>query len=90
MRVTANNRVLDYLKYKDWTSSVVIERMGQVWGFKDSNLSRRLRELYNKGLLDRRIEGKIVYYRHKQARVIVFTSEQEMVIQEQQKNGVLF
>lgn len=46
-----------------WTNGGAVERYALQQGYKSSNASRRLRELHNEGLLERKIEGKSVWYR---------------------------
>lgn len=80
--MTATNRLIDYLKYRDWTSSTFLERQGIRFGMKDSRVSRTCRELSQPtksrpAMLDRRLnEHGIVEYKHRNARVIEFTPEQ--------------
>jgi DNA-binding transcriptional ArsR family regulator len=40
-----------------------LERLALSVGYKASNISRRMREAYEDGLIERRMEGKSVAYR---------------------------
>lgn len=48
----------------DWTNGGEVERMALNNGYKASNASRRMRELANEGILDRKIEAGSVWYRY--------------------------
>lgn len=90
MRITTKARILGYLKYRDFTSGTELEAQAEAWGTKSSVISRRARELHQEGKLERSMSfRKTVQYRHKQARVPIYSPYQEMVRQDQEKNGVL-
>lgn len=50
-------------KYPHFVNGGEFELLAQNEGFKSSNASRRLRELANVGILERRLNGKSVEYR---------------------------
>lgn len=61
--MSAKSEILNFLDGKDWVPAGRIEAMGDTWGYKCSNLSRRCRELYQSGLIERKIERGFVWYR---------------------------
>lgn len=66
-RRTVKNFILFYLKYHPgWQSGLTLENQAQYWASKPSIVSRRARELYNDGKIERRLDSrKLVQYRLK-------------------------
>lgn len=61
-------RALKYIRLKnDWVCGGILEELALKAGYKSSNISRRLRELENEGLIQRHLfkTGRVstVYYR---------------------------
>ena len=68
MTDSLKQRSLAYIRHKgDWVSGGELEAKALQAKFKASNVSRRLRELQNEGLIERRLfrtgRVKTVYYR---------------------------
>ena len=83
--MSLKQRILAYIrKQNGFCNGGEIERLAMGVGFKPSNASRRLRELYNEGLLERKIEKSIyskiasVWYRSSQPKKIISYSVPEL------------
>lgn len=63
MKLSLRQRALNYHKRSGgWINGGELERLALAAGYKASNVSRRLRELHEEGLLDRReIKGTVEY-----------------------------
>lgn len=77
MKITTNQRIVDYLRTGNWISGLELELQATKWFSKPSTISRRARELADSGTIERMLKGKTVQYR----RIV------PIVIKEQ---GVLF
>ena len=53
------------LNPEHWINGGEFERKAQEIGYKASNSSRRCRELYKEGKIDRKIENGSVWYRYR-------------------------
>lgn len=74
--ISLKDRITRYLKNtQGWVAGGTCEKLGESVGYKASNVSRRLRELENEGILERKIERGFVWYRYRametQARILV-------------------
>lgn len=69
MVVTTKSRILIYLRARQpsYISSTELERMSVDWGTKASTIGRRARELEDEGRIQRKLIGKVVWYRLTQA-----------------------
>lgn len=83
MRLTTKNRILDYLKYRDWTNSGAIQAKASEWFTTGSTVARRCRELEDEGKLYRRINRGSVEYKHPRAKEIIYSPEQMQVRENQ-------
>lgn len=64
---THKSRILIYLRSRPYyINSAELENVATEWGAKPSTISRRCRELYEEGKLDRRIVNGVVWYKLKQ------------------------
>lgn len=63
---TTKNKIIHFLKYEQrWVSGTELESKSKAWQTKSSVISRRARELYNDGKIDRRLNiRKAVEYRY--------------------------
>ena len=60
MKPSLKNRILAYIrKQKGYVNGGELERLAEQAGYKASNASRRARELYQEGLLERKIEKSL-------------------------------
>lgn len=81
-KISLRQRALNYLKLHNcWINGSEMERLALSVGYKASNISRRLRELHEEGLLDRREVHGTVEYRYKPHEV----SKETVIIEE--RNG---
>ena len=53
-----------------WVNGGEIERLAEDLGYKASNASRRCREIYNSGLVERRIRNGSVEYKCKDVEIL--------------------
>lgn len=76
------NQILLFAKarYPDWVGGIEIEKLALSKNYKSSNASRRARELYQEGFLERR-EGAYVEYRYIPPRPM--TQEERISYQDQ-------
>lgn len=60
MEISLSQRIVRYLRSKPgaWENGGELERLALLAGYKSSNCSRRCRELYVKGFIDRRENEK--------------------------------
>jgi len=101
---TTSVRIVDYLKHRDYTPLYILEDKAHEWNTTGSTIAKRCRELavdlkrkdgsVRKAQLDKMLVKNIhgaltISYRHKNARVPVYSPYQEMVRQDQEKNEVL-
>lgn len=64
--MSLKQRIYNYLKRQNkWISSAQIEDLARGAGYKSSNAGRRCRELVEAGLVERKMQGKIVWYHYK-------------------------
>lgn len=63
MKRSTKSQILSYLEGQDWCSGSQLELMSMEWLTKPSTVSRRLRELYEDGQLDRKLVKGCVWYR---------------------------
>lgn len=64
MKKTSTKQLITaYLKGQDWCSGSQLELMSMEWLTKPSTVSRRLRELYEYGQLDRKLVKGCVWYK---------------------------
>lgn len=63
MKQTTKQQILSYLEGQDWCSGSQLELMSMEWQTKPSTVSRRLRELYEDGQLDRKLVKGCVWYK---------------------------
>ena len=65
-------------RYPDWVGGIIIEDYALKNGFKASNVSRRLRELFNEGYLEHRyLNGYVEYKYYKYIPPAIISREQE-------------
>ena len=63
-KLSLKDRLKAYLDKKgEWTNGGQLEALAMQAGFKASNASRRMRELYEDGLVERQMQGKSVAYK---------------------------
>lgn len=55
VRQTTKSRIVEYLMGKGWVSGMQLEDMAHDWQTKSSTISRRARELYEEGRINRMI-----------------------------------
>lgn len=77
LKLTTKQRVLDFMKYRDWTNSGAIQAKASEWFTTGSTVARRCRELEDEGKLYRRINGGSVEYKHPRAKEIIYSPEQQ-------------
>lgn len=63
MKVSTKQQILSYLEGQDWVSGTRLEYLSLEWETKASTISRRLRELYEDGQLDRKLVKGCVWYK---------------------------
>ena len=64
MKKTTAQHILKYLNDKGWTSSVFIDReVAHMASKKEATVSRAARLLAEEGKLEKKIEGKVVWYK---------------------------
>lgn len=75
-KISLRQRALNYLHNNGgWLNGGELERLALSVGYKASNVSRRLRELHEEGLLDRReIHGSVEYRYKPQEKTITRTT----------------
>lgn len=92
MVVTTKSRILIYLRARQpsYISSTELERMSADWATKASTIGRRARELEDEGRIQRKLIGKIVWYRLTQAEPTFDPNKfLESLAKEDKKQGVL-
>ena len=63
MKITTKTEIIAYLqRHPGWVSGMSLEDNARDWQTKASTISRRARELYEEGKIDRMIKGKTVQY----------------------------
>lgn len=63
--MSLKQQILNYLQDRQkWISGTELEDFARTIKYKSSNCSRRCRELYNEGLIDRKYEKGFVSYRY--------------------------
>lgn len=68
--MTLKQTILKHLdERKDWLPAYKLQSVETSFGWIGSSGSRRCRELYEAGLIERRLNGKYVEYRHKSPKV---------------------
>lgn len=78
-KFSLRQRALNYAKQQNcWINGGTYERLALANNYKASNISRRLRELHEEGLLDRREVHGTVEYRYKPHEV----SKERIIIEE--------
>lgn len=55
VKQTTKSRIINFLIGKGWVSGMMLEDMAQSWETKSSTISRRARELYEEGRINRMI-----------------------------------
>ena len=65
MKTSLRKLIIDYLEIQSnsWIMSARLEREALDWGYSASNGSRTARRLAQKGIIERKHEGKYAYYR---------------------------
>lgn len=69
MKQPLKSRILIYLRANQpsWVAGYELERLGQDWGYMGTTTKRRAQELAQDGKIERKIIGKNVWYRLRQA-----------------------
>jgi DNA-binding transcriptional ArsR family regulator len=63
-KLSLKDRLKAYLDKKgEWVNGGQLEALAMQAGYKASNASRRMRELYEDGLVERQMQGKSVAYK---------------------------
>ena len=63
-KVSTKSKILNYLRYKGWTSGTQLEDQSKMWHTKPSVISRRARELEQEGKIEKMLGWKrTVQYR---------------------------
>ena len=86
------NRILTFLMNypKDkWINGCELERLALSAGYKASNASRRCRELFDEGKLERKLD-KTVFYRYKQFNPEIYSPEYLKIIEKQNGGGLIW
>lgn len=63
MKRSTKEKILSYLEGQDWISGTELESCSDIWKTKASTVSRRARELYEGGQIDRKLVKGCVWYK---------------------------
>jgi hypothetical protein len=67
MKVSTNQKIVDYLNFHEgYVSGLELEMQATKWFTKPSTISRRARELVDRGTIERKLSGRFVSYRKPQ------------------------